>query len=457
MSEYKTTQFLYTTYTANGELLIYNTYTGNLLKVTKTKTTQVETIIKNNSQKLDEHIMEILINEKILIPTDADEYAFYLATHNKLIHQTALSLMVLPTHQCNCRCAYCYENFSGPIMSNTIQKNLILFAKKNLSSCSALNVSWFGGEPLLAIDVIHNLSKKLIELCKASKKPYSASMTTNGTLLTLPIFKELLKCKVISYQITIDGTRDVHDYQRPLLKGGSSYDLIIKNLMDIKSEFSTLNFSIILRINLTKLSINNIEAYLTQLENLFGDDNRFKIHFNFAANWGGERINNFANNLLTNNDKSFDILKSIIGKSKTSLNIQNLDNQDGICKFNAGCYAGFSNHYTIDSNGNIFKCAQTIRDNIKPLGNLSSDPFIWDDYEYSKWEYLASCFEIAPKCKKCFLLPTGCCQTSCVVGKYKTLYVDNQTSIEPQCPKFKNTINNYLLELVNQGEYITIE
>lgn len=453
---YKTTQFCYTTYNEKNELLIINTFTGKMLKVLPGKAKEIKTLLEKGTKSLENIETQILYNEKILVPIEADEYAFYHKNYNMFINRSLFGLTILPTHKCNCRCVYCYEDFQGQTMSEVTQNNLYLFAKEYLSCCSSMQVTWFGGEPLLGIDVIRNLSSKFLELCSASKKPYSASIVTNGTLLTLECFKELLKYKVISYQITIDGNKNIHDYQRPLVNGGSSYDLIIKNLSDIKSSFKNKSFHIVLRINLTKLSLNSVNDYIKELTTLFGNDSRFKLHFNIAADWGGERINDFSSNLLTIKDNPMDKIRTVIDKIGQSIHVIKIEDSNSLCEFSTGCHVGCNNHFTIDSSGRVYKCAQTIRSEIKPIGDFSVSPYKWDEYEYSKWEFLAGFESIPQKCRDCFLLPTGCHRASCVVGKYNTQYIINSPLLEPKCPRIKYNIKSHLLELDKKGQFTII-
>ena len=450
---FKLTQFQYKTINENGELLIYNTYTGKMIKVDANTTNYLKKELQQETIKIKNDILKLLVKEKILVPIDADEIAFLQASSRSFVNQSELGLMILPTHQCNCRCVYCYEDFKSGTMTKFVQDNLFDFVKDRLNECSAMDVAWFGGEPLMALNVIRELSPKFIDYCKKVKKRYSACMTTNGTLLKLETFKELLRYKIVSYQITIDGTKITHDQQRPLSNGGSSYDLIIKNLLDIKKEYKNRKFFILLRINLTKQSLVNIEEYIEEFTRLFEYDSRFRLHFNIAADWGGERISNFSNSLLKSEDHVLDKIKAIIESRGNELSIQKMDSEYGVCKFNPGCYVGYKNYFTIDATGFIYKCAQTIRYGIKPIGDLNTHPYVIDEYEYSKWDNVANNNVIPIECKNCFLLPTGCYKNSCVVGGYKEKYLNDISSKNECCPKLKIAAKDYLLDLDKKGEF----
>ena len=109
-------------------------------------------------------------------------------------------------------------------------------------------------------------------------RPFTASMTTNGFLLDIDNFKKLLKCNVIYYQITIDGTKDIHDIQRPHSELKiSTYDRIINNLKHIKDEIRSGMFKITIRSNFSRFHLNRIDEYKQTFYKLFGDDKRFQF------------------------------------------------------------------------------------------------------------------------------------------------------------------------------------
>lgn len=456
---FKPTQFHYSMFNNNGELLVLNTFTGKLYKVHSKNAKVVSSILQHKRIDENEIPLHSLIAEKLLVPDNADEYAYYRSSCSGTIHQPDLGLTVLPTHQCNCRCVYCYENFNSDIMSRLVQSNLVEFVKNEISRCTSLSIAWFGGEPLLAMSVIEDLSNHFIDLCRIRKKQYGASITTNGTLLTLETFRILQKCRVYTYQITIDGTKEVHDAQRPLTTGKSSYDLIIDNLLKIKQTIRVNSFKVFLRINLTKSSLDSIDEYIKTIEGLFGDDPRFIIHFNVAGNWGGSRIGEFLDELLTQSDNVSDKIKCSLDKLSYILPTQNIDKSYwGSFHFSPGCDVGFSRHFTIDTDGKVFKCAQTIRDHIPAIGNFGVSPLEWDEYEYSKWMHLAGDDSVPEECQKCHLLPTGCYQDhNCIVARYKSKYTEETQTSVTKCQRSKTKTENYMQELDRNKQYIQLE
>ncbi|HDV5968694.1 TPA: 4Fe-4S cluster-binding domain-containing protein, partial [Staphylococcus pseudintermedius] len=114
-----------------------------------------------------------------------------------------LQLIIMPHQNCNFRCAYCYEKFEKNKMSEDVQKSLVKYVERKLqddSKIKMLLVNWFGGEPLLAKDVIYNLSEEFMRICKDKKVKYVSQITSNGYLLNYETFNNLLKYNVLYYQ-----------------------------------------------------------------------------------------------------------------------------------------------------------------------------------------------------------------------------------------------------------------
>jgi ATP-binding cassette subfamily C protein len=79
-----------------------------------------------------------------------------------------LGLTIAPTSDCNFRCIYCYEKDSiKPVtMDEKTQAALIKFVEGQISALQHLSVSRYGGEPLLALDIVEDMSNKLMAMCE---------------------------------------------------------------------------------------------------------------------------------------------------------------------------------------------------------------------------------------------------------------------------------------------------
>jgi uncharacterized protein len=109
-----------------------------------------------------------------------------------------VSLTICPTMGCNFDCPYCFEDHSPGKMSAEVRDDVVALAERMLDASGSkdVHVTWFGGEPLLAPDVIESLSERLMTLVEERGGEYRASIITNGYLLTQEVVDMLGRCKV---------------------------------------------------------------------------------------------------------------------------------------------------------------------------------------------------------------------------------------------------------------------
>ena len=123
---------------------------------------------------------------------------------------------------------------AGPFLLSSTGFHEALTIEKHLGGVKYLSVAWFGGEPLVGMPVIESLSQRIIALCKEKNVQYSASIITNGYLLTKEVAEKLKEYHVRSAQITVDGPKEIHDTRRPMANGQGTYDVIMEHLAETK-------------------------------------------------------------------------------------------------------------------------------------------------------------------------------------------------------------------------------
>ena len=183
-----------------------------------------------------------------------------------------VQLVVCPTLACNFDCPYCFEHHGAGRMSAEVQDDVVALAERMLevSGATALDVTWFGGEPLLAPQVIDSLGKRLIALCEAQGVRYHSSIFTNAYLLTQEIVDMLALRKVSHAQITLDGLGAMHDRTRPLAGGGPTFQRIVDNLRSVH-----IPFKVFIRQNVNAqnaASVSELQAFVNELARESGND-----------------------------------------------------------------------------------------------------------------------------------------------------------------------------------------
>ena len=355
---------------------------------------------KSLNDAASEEIM--LLHEHGHIVNNAEEdYETIRAIQNRFDNQDYLSLVILPNEECNFRCVYCYETMKHRVMNESTQDSILEFVKKNLPHYKSLQVAWFGGEPLLSVPTIEKMSQAFIQICHELKKSFIASITTNGYLLDLETFRILKKCHITHFQITIDGNKEIHDLQRPLHNGDGTFDRIIENLKTIKENVKSHTFEIMLRTNCSKQHLNIFDLYLDDLSQNFGNDPRFSILLRPVMDWGGNRVNQYKEQMFSvENLRIFmQIYMEAFQKKALPKYAVTLEPLQGVC------YAGYKNTFVFDSSGAYFRCTCDF-DNKRDskLGMISANGVIFTDRERTRlWNSDIS--NRREQCDTCELLP----------------------------------------------------
>ena len=254
-----------------------NVAIANLFKGNCAEYTPFELYLLSVLDELDEHhpIIErfarrgIIANFDELAVLDTMGRAACAAGHG-------IGLTICPTMGCNFDCPYCFENHYAQKMTDQVQDDVVALAGRMLDACRAKNISvtWFGGEPLLACDVIESLSGRLRALAEERGGDYGASIITNGYLLSQDVIDLLDRCSVKFAQVTIDGMGAVHDATRHLANGGPTFERITGNLRNTE-----IPFRVSIRHNVherNRADIDELEAFVDALAAESG--NRLSYH-----------------------------------------------------------------------------------------------------------------------------------------------------------------------------------
>lgn len=364
----KHSKFNFCTQNEIGELLLYNSYIGlhSLCKLRKKK--DIESFVSNDFDKLSNKTIMSLKERGLIVDIDENEDAKMYSQLLEVISPKNLNLIINPTEKCNFKCVYCYESFKHGEMSEETQSKVVSFVRNSIHNYTGLNVSWFGGEPLLSASTIMSLSDKFMRICRFNKRSYSSSITTNGYLLDSGLFNELLNRNVNNFQITIDGTKEIHDKQRVLASKKGTYDRIIKNLSSIKKS-KARNFNIVLRVNFTEEIFDQFEIFLDDIKMLFDDDSRFTLSCYKVGDWGGSIPFEYRENLVRDSSSGMRKIYMKILESKQIIPIR----FDYLNPGSGLCYAGKKNNFLISSDGSVHKCTIDFEEDQSTVGCLTNN------------------------------------------------------------------------------------
>jgi len=274
-----------------------------------------------------------------------------------------LQLILLPTEQCNFRCTYCYEDFAIGRMRPEVVGGVKKLIQRRASGLSHLQVSWFGGEPLLARPIVEDVASFALSLAQQhGALAYMGDMTTNGYMLNSKAAESLTSLGIRVYQVSLDGPQSYHDHTRVRADGRGSFDRIWSNLLSIRN--SSVDVEILLRIHLTPANLPVMPEFLTTIRDTFLADPRFKVYLKNVVQLGGP------------NDATMEILGSDEEEQIAALRTI-VDGGDGgslsVYVPEEVCYAARANSLLIRADGRVGKCTVALSDAANDIGHLLPD------------------------------------------------------------------------------------
>lgn len=180
------------------------------------------------------------------------------------------TVTVQVTDACNLRCTYCYQiaKKNHYISFETAQAYLkqVLDGNNpyiNFDNTNGMILEFIGGEPLLAIDLIHQITEWVWDYMIDTHHPWLSrtriSICSNGTLYFDERVQNYLRQfhTIVSLTFSIDGNKKLHDSCRIFPDGRGSYDMAIAA---VKHWVKAYNYNILPDTKLT-LSPDNIQYY----------------------------------------------------------------------------------------------------------------------------------------------------------------------------------------------------
>lgn len=169
-------------------------------------------------------------------------FYYYIKYNN---HMAPKMMHLCITDFCQLRCKHCYFGKDERLLNmspenvNTIFNKFFqireFFIKHKYEhiSCPSLNIA--GGEPM-----VHPNLLSIIDIIPKNKF-FFIKFVTNGYEYNKEVINRLLTkgCKIV-YQISLDGTKDTHNF----IRGNNSYDNVIKTITSIRRDFPDLHIQI---------------------------------------------------------------------------------------------------------------------------------------------------------------------------------------------------------------------
>jgi uncharacterized protein len=314
------------------------------------------------SEEVKEKTLQQLIDLGFLVPSTVDEKEIVKLKMNSLKYTPLqMGIFVSLTSACNLKCPYCYQSMRNDTKYLTVEKWKVLYKyiTKHQDIVKALAIALFGGEPLMNYDIAKEICKDVKKL-RVNGIHTSIALVTNGTLFTKEVGEELSDY-LENVQITIDGMQGEHDKLRPLPNGKSSFEIIIKNLID---NIDLYKDRIVLRSNITEENIESVKTLLKYLKEEVGIMNKIKeVDFRYIY----PSQNDIFDGAIYRLDSHVSKMLLEMYKYATELGYKIANPLLSV----APCMASHAFSFAVDENLNVYKCGGFLYST--PDGYISPD------------------------------------------------------------------------------------
>jgi uncharacterized protein len=363
----------------DGDVLLFNTATAGLLRVDADTWASLGPLFGDARRglprdwsaavpsDLDEDVTEALAAGGFIVPAELDELGQLREAFERERTRPHLTFTVGLTMACNFACPYCFEEHRNEHMSRATADAVFGFMQEQLGAARAQSVfvNWFGGEPLLNVDVLCHLSERVRAESERIGARYQSLVITNGALLARPVAERLRAAGTTQAQVTLDGPREIHDERRPFKGGQASFDRIVANLREVHDLIQ-----LTIRINVDQGNLGHIGALVRVLkaEGLLDGPHAATIYASKVTAYT-EQAQMVWEPLQ---QRALASLSDPIDRELASLGLPVPRKTSPLVRGTkrGGCSAMHHNSFVIGPKGHLFKCELGIHDPREAVGTL---------------------------------------------------------------------------------------
>ena len=424
----------------DGKEYVYNTLSTALVEINETIADSMES---NDISKLDSDYIHELSRLHFVVEDRANEEMEYMYFFNSMKYRLgakSMGLIFIPTYSCNLSCPYCLQGMKKDkkIISNEDLNRLLSFVKNRLSEArketvaiGKMNVTIYGGEPLMAKSQVIAFCDHLHAIAESEGVAMNIQIISNCTLLDDEMM-DLMKKYNISIQVSIDGNKNEHDKTRIKHDGSGTFDTIVENLKRLNDK--GLKKNTVIRINVNDSNVKSAEQILSLLRD-YSDD----IYFAFVSKYRG--FNDGFDLCLSNHGYSEILTKKIYPiYEKYGLPVYRPFGKE------APCSICTENRYVVDANLDVYKCEILVNQSDAKVGVIDNNGNVI--YNSNFYKQMSVSPDRNAKCRDCKLLPL--CGGGCVGKEYLNKALKNSDFDCYHCKMQESDLMIYLKDYVKR-------
>lgn len=427
----------------NGKFILFNTLSGETFIVDEKTKSLVE---GGELKQLDSRTVELYKEKNIVIDDRINELKYFEYYHNKAkFSANSLHVTILLTWECNLKCVYCYEG-AGEIrkdrMSVDTVSNVIEFIKRQAEQrgVKSISINLFGGEPLINFDAGKRILSEINKFCNDTDKKLHSSIITNGTLIQDDVLDSLKNYNCHTIQITLDGTKEIHDSRRMFKGGQGSFDQIINNIQKIIQKEDIVNP--LIRINVDKTNIDNVYKLLEIL-------NRYNLtscRIDFGIVRGETQACSSYSGHCFSEEALGEVLSDLwIAAEKQGFKIHLKPSKKWMY---CGLYSDSA--FSIAPTGDLYKCWEQVGEEEHKIAEIG-DNGETKNLSFAYYDWMGRNPLDTTECRECIYLP------SCGGGCGASSYNQYNTYDAPGCFRVKGVIEEQVLRYIksklNKGSH----
>ena len=362
-------------HTKSGHI-VYNTLYNTLARLRED-----EYALLADPENCPEDLSATFVENGLFTAGHIDEKGSYLLLADTFMRRTSrsLNLTITTTLKCNAHCPYCYERGvkKADMFPGAADKILrFILEQKNHDK---VDLTWFGGEPLLNTALID-------EVCAAltvSGIEFSSFLITNGSLFDDSIFGKMISAwHLENVQVSLDGTSEIHDSLKLLDGTKADFYSILHSIRRLAKN----KIHVGLRLNISRSNFDDILNLVGELEYVFSSEPCVSYYPAFVVGTPDS----------FRPEEKMPCLKKLLSAVMDSRKITASTRFYSLPRTHA-CHNSDPRSFTIDVFGNVFSCEHHVGREEKALAPLE---------EYSAADDPRSePAELGPECSECLFLP----------------------------------------------------
>ena len=404
-----------------------------------------ELVNESEIRECFEDIEELKKEGKLFTP---DEFAPLAGELKRRSGDVIKALCLHVAHTCNLNCEYCFAaqgKYHGEraVMSLEVGKKAIDFLIEHSGKRHNLEVDFFGGEPLMNLEVCKQIVEYARSREKECNKNFRFTLTTNGMLIDDDVI-DFCNREMSNVVLSLDGRKEVHDRTRVDYAGNGSYDRIVPKFKKLVEARGGKGYY--MRGTFTRLNTDFTKDILAMADLGFTE-----LSMEPVVSRPGDPLALTAEDLPVLFEQYELLAKEMLKREKEGRGFTfyhyMIDLTEGPCVYKriSGCGSG-TEYMAVTPWGNLYPCHQFVGEEDYKLGNL------WDGITNTeKQDEFRYCNAYArPECNDCWakLYCSGGCAANAfhATGSVKGIY-------EYGCEVFKKRMECAIMIQVAHAEH----